>query len=305
LVKRKLFCLVSIVSVCSLLTGCSIKQNNIVGGKDGDYFYNSVEYAKENIIDYEGFFLKDGIMLPLNLEEDSVSDLAKEWNWQLDVETVIGEPIEVSEEDALNYWKNTDGSDIEVNGSFVKLSDIVKMHTKLVQGQGITITPSYEAIEETKEDTKEKDTQEELEDSHPLKEIISSIKMYNLGKDPTTIKNSLENYGYFIELNDYRSAFSFESDISDKDFLSSLVKLLGNPTKIWSERLSDEEYTDGKRVEIVVFEFPNFSYEVSITEKNNNNLSISSVRYYSKNLWSTVSGYYNENYIIEEGNYEE
>lgn len=227
-------------------------------------------------------------------------------------DTVVDSSSEVVEEISIEDVEE------EINpthGNATKLSEIVAVERYLYPGQVLRITPVFvysepEESEELKEDTDSSEettpiptdtgvseennsepTEEPEEIPEPKAELISHINITNyLSDESLSISDCVDNMWYSVYLSSYSEVFDLSSEdgegfSDDTELFTAIANILGNPTIAWESPIDADEYVEGNRVEVVVFEFPEYTFEANIVEDGTGNISIESIKYIPSQLW--------------------
>ena len=195
------------------------------------------------------------------------------------------------------------------HGNATKLSEIVAVERDLYPGQVLRITPVFvylepEESEELKEETtptptdtgvseenNAEPTEEPEEIPEPKAELISHINIINyLSDESLSISDCVDNMWYSVSLSSYSEVFDLSSEngeefSDDTELFTAIANILGNPTIAWESPIDADEYVEGNRVEVVVFEFPEYTFEANIVEDGTDNISIESIKYIPSQLW--------------------
>lgn len=201
------------------------------------------------------------------------------------------------------------------HGKITKLSEIVAVERDLYPGQVLRITPVFvylepEESEELKEDTdsseettstptdtgvSEGNAAEPIEEPEeipePKAELISHINIVNyLSDESLSISDCVDNMWYSVSLSSYSEVFDLSSEdgegfSDDTELFTAIANILGNPTIAWESPIDADEYVEGNRVEVVAFEFPEYTFEANIVEDGTGNISIEGIKYIPSQLW--------------------
>lgn len=201
------------------------------------------------------------------------------------------------------------------HGNATKLSEIVAVERDLYPGQVLRITPVFvysepEESEELKEGTDSSEETiptptdtgvseennaeptEELEEiPEPKAELISHIDIINyLSAESLSISDCVNNMWYSVSLSSYSEVFDLSSEdgeefSDDTELFTAIANILGNPTIAWESPIDADDYVEGNRVEVVAFEFPEYTFEANIVEDGTGNISIEGIKYIPSQLW--------------------
>lgn len=201
------------------------------------------------------------------------------WNYS---KQIIAEglttPLDLSNgqlDELVLSWKSTVGSG--------KLSEIVLSEDIIEKKDSIEIVPMYT-------------------NNVGFGETIDSIVVYNLSDTDLSVKSCVENGWFSVVLANYEKCFNL-SESKDKTLFQKISDSLGNPTQIFEEYVSEEEYVKGIRLQHVVFEFPDYTIVGNIRE-DGKSLELLGMSYINKTLWKQevigLKMYYSSIYMERE-----
>lgn len=165
----------------------------------------------------------------------------------------------------------------ELKGTCSSFNGITNLDKTLVKGQMLKVTTGYLLVE----------NEEQSERTKP----IDSVYIINYSKEPLKVLDCFNNGWYVLNtnVNEIENVFGLqpketEDEIPPDKLFNRLSEHLGNPTEIWEENLKDSEYARGKRIEHVIYEYPDFILE-SVIEETSNGISPIRITYIPMRFW--------------------
>lgn len=197
---------------------------------------------------------------------------------------------------------------VETSGSVETLAAITGSELILKSGQVLTVLPNYiepvvEEVDEedgsvegeaedhgnsteegNKEHTEDSETDVEEEKEPPAK-VVKAITVTNYSSENRTVKSCVENGWFTLQLDNYIDCFGMkpletEEEIPSDEVFTRLSESFGNPTIIWEQPTSSENYAKGVYQMIFAYEFPEYTLIAGVVEDN-----INTMYYLPKGIW--------------------
>lgn len=203
-------------------------------------------------------------------------------------------------------------------GSVTTLAELNSIERVLYPGQVLEVTPVfvYTPVEEDSEEpvlteegtvSVENNTGEVVEGEsgepvagdepieeelpEPKEALLTGLRVVNyLDNRSLSVAECISREWYTVSFDNYAEVFSVEPESgesfsNDTELLESISEVLGYPTSCWERDMSASDYVAGLRVETLVYEFPEYTFSINITEDGMGNIEISSTEYCTSSLW--------------------
>lgn len=289
------------------LCSCGMKDKEPVeniSSTTKSFYSDTVKLNNSNKLNYNGYFLGEGISASSSLDicSDTFNSLVYSWNWDLLMQDYAGNKLNLEESEKQKLWgKNVSSKEaeaievtgvdsikkeeliIETNGSVENISEIMGMDIVLIKGQVFQIVPVYvEPIKEVNVSESKIEETNENKDKKKLK-TIKYIIVSNYSNNNMALKDCISNGWYMVVLDNYLNCFDIQQSDEEKIF-ERIAEKLGYPTCIWEKPICNIDYVNGKRNEIFAFEYPDYTITADIVEKSES-IKIENMYYIPNSLW--------------------
>lgn len=264
--------------VCTVLCGCSRDVPSEIVGNNLNEYVDSINLSDLKRLNYDGYFIGEAVSVEDGIElSNELDGVSYGWSWEM-----------------VQSYDDTDKEEPEeTNGTAKSIKEILDKNITLSGMGEVYIYPNYigDEAESGSEDS-------ETLEGESLQETIKKIQISNYGSSDLSLKDCISRGWYTIILDNYYECFNIElSDVND--MVNEISTKLGNPTVIWEEnaRVTDSKYVAGERVNLLAYEFPDYTITLEVTSENGEVTEIDSLMYIPKSVWLGGEGFKGMRYV--------